>query len=442
VFSKVVYHTFPRICPESEAFNVKVNEKETPVYYTSAGSFISFESDEVVTVEIVANEKVNSVEVKPKRYNIDPVVEGKKVIFEMPAESKLMIEINNPVAQGGEQLFIYSNKIVTDKPDPDNPKVHYFKSGQVYEIGEIKLQDDEMVYIEGGAVVRGNILATHAKNIKIAGLGVIDGSYYQGYKYHPKTILTEDCDDVTIEGIIMIEPQAWTLMLYYTENVVIDNLKQITTGHGSDGIDIVSSRNIKINNSILSNGDDCIVLKAFKRDEYATPKNNSIEGVQNVLVTNCAVQANLGGQAFEIGHELLFGPISNVTFRDCDVLGVHGQGGVFGIHNSDDAHIENVLYENIRVDHFYNKLVDLRIIKSRWTDAEDRGSAENITLKDIDVAVSMYNPGYSISLIGGYDEDHKIKNVTFDNFRLNGEKVTNADQLDLFIKQAEDIKFK
>jgi hypothetical protein len=72
----------------------------------------------------------------------------------------------------------------------------------------------------------------------------------------------------------------------------------------------------------------------------------------------------------------------------------------------------------------------------------EHGRAENILLKNIDVKVSIFNPGYSVSLIGGFDKDHKIKNVVFDNFRLNGKKVTNADELDLYLKQAENIIFK
>jgi hypothetical protein len=66
----------------------------------------------------------------------------------------------------------------------------------------------------------------------------------------------------------------------------------------------------------------------------------------------------------------------------------------------------------------------------------------NIVFRNIDVTQSIYNPGYSMSLIGGYDSQHTAENIIFDNFRLNGVKVTNADQLELYIKQAKDIRFK
>ncbi len=438
----IVYHDFATICPRSNTYKVSLNDRDAFVYYTSAGSFVSFENNRATEIEVKLNEKINAVTVLPLKYGIKPDVNENTSRFTLPSGSKVLVDINHASALGHEQLFIYSNLAATSKPNPGGADVHFFKAGQVYEIGQIEPGDNETIYIEGGAVVRGNIQATSVKNITIAGLGVMDGSYYKYKKGHPKTILTQDCNEVTIQGITMIEPQAWTMMLYYTQNVNIDNIKQITTGHGSDGIDIVSSRNVNISNSILRNGDDCIVVKAFQREQYAVPVHNTGGGVKNILVTGCSVQSNMGGQAFEIGHELLQNPITNISFNNCDVLGVHGQGGVFGIHNSDDATVSNVVYEDIRVDHFYNKLVDIRVIKSRWSDSEDRGHVENVLLKDIQVEVSTYNPGYSISLIGGYSDSHKVKKVIFDNFRLNGQKITHADQMDLYIKQAEAVKFK
>jgi hypothetical protein len=431
-------YEYPHICPSSHDFRVMINGEEHFVYYTTAGSFVAFESEQDVEVEIWTSKPVENANIGPNRYGIKPKLEGHKMSFSMPSGSKIMIEID-----GMEQLFIYADKFEEEKPDPEDENVRYFKGGQVYEVGELVLEDDETLYIEGGAVVRGAIRATSARNVRIAGRGVLDHGYYRGISPRPRFVLMEDCQNVSIRDVIMIEPETWMITLYISDGVAIDNIKQLGSGHGSDGIDICGTNNVTINNCMLRNGDDCIVVKSFYRPkQYSEPVLNEWKGVENVLVTSCAVQSNGGGQAFEIGHELRRGPIQNIKFQDCDVLGVHGQGGVFGIHNSDDAHIKNVVYENIRVDHFYNKLVDLRIIKSRWTADTDRGSAENILFKDIDVKVSIYNPGYSISLIGGYDEDHKIRNVVFDNFRLGGKKIENADQLDLYIKQAENIIFK
>ncbi len=434
--SGIVTYNYPSICPASSDYQVRVNGKEVFAYYTSAGTFAAFESEVKVNVEVWTRKPAESVNIYPRRYDIEPETEHHRVSFEMPAGAKILVEMDDM-----EQLFLYANSPEETRPNPDVEGVHYFREGQVYEVGLLKLRDNETLYIEGGAVVRGSIHATSAQNVKIGGRGVLDHSYYKGVSPRPRFVLFEDCRDVTIRDVIMIEPESWMVTLYHSDGVSISNLKELGAGHGSDGVDVVASKNVHIDNCMFRNGDDCIVMKSFRREQFVDPVLNEWDGVSNVLVTRCAVQANGGGQAFEIGHEITRGPVQNIRFDNCDVMGVHGQGGVFGIHNSDDAHIRNILYRDIRVDHFYNKLVDFRIIKSRWTRDEDRGSAENIRLEDIDVAVSIYNPGYSISLIGGYDENHLIRNVVFDNFRMDGKKIRNADQMDLFIKQAEGVVF-
>jgi len=162
--------------------------------------------------------------------------------------------------------------------------------------------------------------------------------------------------------------------------------------------------------------------------------------MEDVEVTGCILWS-YGGQVFEFGHELTTESIKNIRFTDCDVV-VHNYGGVFGIHNSDRVTISNVLFENIRVEHYFNLLIDFKIMKSRAVTDQERGQIRNVTLRNIDVKVNAYNLGVSVSHIGGYDAKHTIQNVVFDNFVLDGKKVENADQLDLYIKEASNIIFK
>lgn len=437
IHSEVIHHPYARICPKSDIYQVKIDNKDTFVYHTYCADFVSFEADQAVSVEVQSNKRISDVRILPLQLGIKPNIEGNKLDFKLPQNTKVLVEI-----AGSEQLFIYSDSIAKDKPDPEASDVIYFKSGQIYEVGQLDIASNQTVYIEGGAVVRGTLFSTSTQDIHITGNGVLDGGYFKRYGKHSHHIRIQDCRDVLIENIIQTEPPGWTLVLYQSENIKINNIKQLTDGHGSDGIDIVGSRKVLIENSMLRNGDDCIVIKSHKSRRDPELKQNKHGGSHDVLVRNCAVQSNMGGQAFEIGHELIYDPVKNIRFIDCDVMGVHGQGGVFGIHNCDGATVSDVLYENIRVDHYYNKLIDMRVIKSRWSKTDKIGHIKNVTLKNIQVTASLYNPGYSISLIGGYDDDHKVKNVTIEDFYINGKKMTNFDQLDLFLKQTENVIIK
>jgi hypothetical protein len=50
--------------------------------------------------------------------------------------------------------------------------VLFFKAGQIYEIGELALQDNQTLYIEGGAVVKGCLRTIGAQNVTVRGRGV------------------------------------------------------------------------------------------------------------------------------------------------------------------------------------------------------------------------------------------------------------------------------
>jgi len=436
--SKVVNYSYPKILPKDIITKVIINNENITVCKTSAGSFaaFSFEGDLEIQVELpLGNYK--DLYIAPKSLGITPIINDNKVSFRLSQSANLALTI-----EGVPQLYIFANPLENKLPDINNSNVIYYRAGQVYEVGQLVLKENQTLYIEGGAVVRGSVFASGASNLRIAGYGVLDGSYYDSNNTH-RSILFEACRNSVIEDIIMIEPSSWMVVLGVCEDIKVQNIKQLGYVSSSDGVDIVGSKRIKVLNSFLRNGDDCIAIKAFNMGRYNkyVTKDFSAD-VEDIEVRGCSVLSFRGGQAFEIGHELTTNSVKNIRFIDCDVLGVHEQGGVFGIHNSDGAVISNVLYEDIRVEHYYNKLVDLRIIKSRYFKGEKRGSANNILFKNIDVTVSIYNPGYSISLIGGYDAEHIIENVVFDNFKLNNVKVTNADQLDLHVKQAKKIVFK
>ena len=434
--SKVVCYTYPRISPKSVEYKVRVNNKEVFVYNTSAGPFAAFACDGPVQIEVEMPGTTKTVTVNPLKYGIKTTLNNNRICFSLPKAMSVVVEVD-----GMPQLFIYANSIESNKPSISDSNVKYFKAGQVYEVGDLQLKSNETLYIEGGAVVRGRIRATSAQNVKITGSGILDGGFYYESKDERRSIVFEDCQNSVIENIIMIEPSSWMIVLGLCENITVRNVKELGSVISTDGADIIGSKHIRIENCIFRNGDDCIAIKSL----YINKKDATMDyskDVEDVEINSCVFLAYRGGTALEIGHELRTASIKNIRFINCDVLGVHGFGGIFGIHNADRATVSDVLYENIRVEHHYNKLIDLKIIKSMYGRDMERGQVRDVVFKNIDVTISKYNPGYSMSLIGGFDAKHTIQNVTFDNFKLNGVKVLNGDQMDLFLKEAFNVKFK
>ncbi len=436
--SDVKIYQYPRIIEKDTRFSFRVNGESVDLIETTAGPIASFGCRGAVAVEIdLPNGFSESITVSPLSKGIDFTREGNTLRFSLPAPGKFIL-----MADLLPQVFISANPMDEPTPNPDDSDVFYFREGQVYEVGDLELTSGQTIFIEGGAVVRGAVQVYNAENVLIAGHGIIDNSFFDG-DYRRRVVLVEGSRNVRIEGLTMIEPTAWMVVIGNSEFVTIDGVNLLSYVSARDGIDLVGSSHIKVLNSLLNNGDDCVAIKSFDQSRYFRFSRQSYaRNMEDVEVRGCILISHLGGHAFEIGHELTTDSITNIRFIDNDVLGIHGHGGVFGINNSDRAVVSDILYEDIRVEHYYNKLVNLRVIKSRFYGDEVRGQVRNVVFRNIDVTNSIYNPGYSISLIGGYDENSTVENVVFENFRVNGEKVTNGDHIYLFTKQAKGIVFR
>jgi exo-poly-alpha-galacturonosidase len=71
---------------------------------------------------------------------------------------------------------------------------------------------------------------------------------------------------VRVAGLNLHNQAVWCLFFLYSEDVVAENLR-ITAAHNipsSDGIDIDSSKHVRVNNVYIDVNDDCISIKSGK----------------------------------------------------------------------------------------------------------------------------------------------------------------------------------
>ena len=290
----VEVYNYPRISPRSNDYKCKAGGNEIFVYQTSAGPFAAFSSSGSVNIEIEMPIESNSVSLSPKRYGISPDVNGKLVSFTVPGPMLLALEMD-----GMPVLYIYINPLEKNAPVFNAPNVQYFKAGQVYEVGELYLHDNEILYIEGGAVVRGCIRATSAKNVHIAGFGILDGGYYRKGVDGHRSIVFEDCQNSTIEDLIMIEPTSWMIVLGICRDITVKNLKQLGSLGSTDGADIVGSKQIRVENCFFRNGDDCIAVKSLDLRAHGNDATlDYSRDVEDIEINGCAFLSYIGGQAF------------------------------------------------------------------------------------------------------------------------------------------------
>jgi polygalacturonase len=227
------------------------------------------------------------------------------------------------------------------------------------------------------------------------------------------------CKDASVEGVIILDPAGWTLNTFGCENVTIENVKIISARPNGDGITTQSCKNLTARNCFVRSWDDSLVVKNY---------GNGVS--ENILFKDIVIWSDLA-QSCEIGYETLGPRMDGITFEDITVL--HNfHKPVMSIHNSDQAHIQNVTFRDITVEDAQmglgdatndNFLIDLSIAESQWSRSEERGNISNVLFENITVLGGLHTP----SRIRGFDESHAIDGVTIRNLNILGNRIDSLE---------------
>ena len=231
--------------------------------------------------------------------------------------------------------------------------------------------------------------------------------------WHSKCpISMSNCTNVLVEGIIIKDSPCWSMPMFGCTKGTYRNVKQVCHRENSDGINIVNSRNILVEDCFLRNNDDGICIKTTS----PPPAPES----RNIRVRNCVIwndRAYAIGVTYETRNN-----ISDVLFSNCDIIHDHGIGSI-AIHMSDGATVSGVRFEDIRVEDTRNRLVRFWIGKDFWGHDKQRGHIRGVMLRN----VSVVDGPHARSEITGADATHRVEDVTFENLRVRGKAIDTLE---------------
>lgn len=418
--------------PTSDLYRVQIDGVQKQVFQTTVADFVVVVSDRAVKISIETESDFSHCLPNTKK-SIVRTGEGFEVESE-PGE-------NLAVYGGTRPLYIFGS---TPKSPPEGAKI--FQAG-FHDAGLIEIRSGETVWLEDGAYVRGWVRAIGQSNLNLGGFGILDGSLAPNESQ--RLAMFAHCQTISVSDLVMVNPRVWMLTFGDCDQVKVQNLHQIGEVVSSDGIDVVGSRHVRIEGGFLHNNDDCIVIKSTPTDDGFIRARQEQRGwgpinqdVYDVLAEGCILANHRAGNGIEIGHELVTERVSDITFRNIDILHCNGYGAPISIHNGDHAKVEDVLFEDIRIHHHYDKFLDLRIMKSRYSQSKQRGQIRNITFRNIWAAESPYNAGYTVSVIGGVSEEHKIEGLVFENLVYGERKIMSLEELDIFTRFVGSVVFK
>lgn len=206
------------------------------------------------------------------------------------------------------------------------------------------------------------IQASYARDIAIVGRGAIDGNGQNGDWWgdfdsfpakRPRVVFLNRCENVTLHGVTVCNGPSWHVHPFYTRNFAMLDcfVTAPKDSPNTDGIDPESCDGVEIIGCKFSVGDDCVAVKSGKIDmarKYKTPADHH-------TIRNCLME--FGHGAVTLGSELSAG-IRNLSVTRCYFcqtdrgLRIKTRRG-----RGKDSIIDNVLFDNIRMDRVLTPIV-------------------------------------------------------------------------------------
>ncbi len=331
-----------------------------------------------------------------------------------------------------------------------------------YTVGTIRIKDNVDLHLEAGATFflsqdrddfspggRTMIFAENAGNIAVTGRGTLDGlaqyvfaemndvdteiageietarkagiDMRRYYRTGMQTymLILNSCTGILLRDISVIHSPLWNIRLNDCERVFVRGIyifSDLEKGVNADGIDICSSRNVTVSDSVIITGDDSIVLKTPLQRGKTTAGP-----VENIVVTNCILTSS--STPLMIGTET-FADIRHVIFSDC-TLRDSNKG--FGINVQDGATVSDVIISNITLDtrrRHWNWWGSCELLKFVLKKRDENSKLGQI--KDIFIDNVISHPR-GTSLIQGHP-DRPLENIRMNNVRISMEPEDAKDK--------------
>jgi polygalacturonase len=208
------------------------------------------------------------------------------------------------------------------------------------------------------------VSAINASDVALEGEGTVDGNGQSWWdearviKDHgvlgtghprPKLILFDHCKHVRLEGITIENSPMWQVVPYYSDDVVIRNVRILAPAHSpnTDAIDPFSSSNVVIDHVYADVGDDDVAIKSGPINSPGPDAPS-----RNITIRDCTF---LHGHGLSIGSEIA-GGAQNIRAER-----IHFEGTDNGIRikaNRDRGNdVSQILFRDIQMKDVKNALI-------------------------------------------------------------------------------------
>jgi hypothetical protein len=442
------------------AYDVKVD-----MHHVRHASMVAFDCSGEVEIEITKNEgTIDECVVRPLSRGVRPAWSGNVATFTIDGPQKLSVEMNG---DRFHNLHLFANPLEDDVPCAEDagvvtisPGIHrcedllrlltdshrdgreshtlLFAPG-MHHLEEVilRIPAGKTIYLAAGAVVVGSMLCDSVSDVAIRGRGVIYLAECVRFSAF-RGVRIVFSKRVRVEGITVIDPPHYSIYIGRSEQLRIANFKSFSTRGWSDGIDMMASSDIVIDDVFMRNSDDCIAIYGSRWDYQGDSRNITVKN--SVLWADVAHPMNIGTH----GNHEIGDVIENIVYENIDVLEQHepqpDYRGCMAINAGDNNTVRNVTYRDIRIEPFeLGQLFDIRVCHNAKYNPAPGRRIERVRFEN----VSFDGSGETPSRIGGFDADRVVRDIMFIRMRVNGQLVTDAASGNIRIMPfAEGIEFR
>ncbi|MFK4106036.1 glycosyl hydrolase family 28 protein [Streptomyces sp. NPDC019531] len=427
----VIHPTLPRV-PVNNSFSVKVRSlggswQRLDVYLAKLAlidpvtgrnaaqnsSWAAFDFSGTVEVEVTYNPgSAEKFRVRPDSYGIKPEVLGSTARFTLDRPRNVVVQVDDKIF---DCLHLLANPLEKNAPSEGDNNVMYFGPGlHTHPDRILNVPSGTTVYLAAGAVLTSQVIFENVENSGLIGRGVL-------YDSPVGALFIHKSENIRIDGVTILNPRYENSRVAECKNLTIKNLRAFSHQGWGDGIQLYCSTNVTIDGCFLRTSDDCVALYTHRGDFYGDTRN--------IKVKNCSLWAdvahpiNIGVHGNTDNPEML----ENLTFENIDILDhrepqVTYQGAI-AFMVGDSNLVRDVRFDNIRVEDFrWGQLIHMRVeYNPKYNTSAGRG-IENVYIKDL----SYNGKNADLSLVVGLGEDRLVKDVTFENLRVNGRVIADS----------------
>ncbi|CAK9135068.1 unnamed protein product [Ilex paraguariensis] len=215
----------------------------------------------------------------------------------------------------------------------------------------------------------------HVEGVEILGSGTINGQGEASWKFAcagmdcsgvlPVSLVFQQAKNCTMRDMTVLNGKGFHTKVLESSDIKLENLTIVAPGDSpnTDGVHISRSQNVRVTNTVIGTGDDCISIG---------------EGNTNVTITQVTCGPGHGISIGSLGKRPGETDVKGVTVRNCTINGTTNGARIKSYHKSPKLLATGIIFEDIIMENVKNPI----IIDQNYGSGKTGGQS-NVKISDV-----------------------------------------------------------